>query len=246
VFVDPWLTDSLVFGDNKAFYESTKPALSGKSIADFEPIDLVILTQGLPDHAHPPTLKKLDKRIPVVVSPSAAEVCRKMGFENITVVKPGEKVVILDGEIELEAFSGSLVGPPWSTRENGYIYRLVKSGLTILHEPHCDIPDSVLRSLPVVDVMVSSAIGITMPLLGNFPVVRGVEEGAEIARKIKAKVLFPLTNWRAEGKGMLNGLLKEKGSLEEYQKTLDRSGVKMKVLDPMFNQPVDIMDMISK
>jgi hypothetical protein len=41
------------------------------------------MPQGLDDHAHRPTLKQLDKALPVVCSPTAAEVCRELGFKTV-------------------------------------------------------------------------------------------------------------------------------------------------------------------
>ncbi len=41
------------------------------------------LVQGLDDHAHKPTLRKLSKDIPVVGSPAAAAVARQLGFKTV-------------------------------------------------------------------------------------------------------------------------------------------------------------------
>ena len=41
------------------------------------------LVQGLDDHAHKPTLRKLSKDTPVVGSPAAAAVARQLGFKTV-------------------------------------------------------------------------------------------------------------------------------------------------------------------
>ena len=69
LLIDPWLTGELVFPPGKWFLKGCLPferEITSK-------IDLILLTQGLPDHTHPPTLEKLAKSIPVIGSKKATE-----------------------------------------------------------------------------------------------------------------------------------------------------------------------------
>jgi hypothetical protein len=47
-------------------------------------------SQGLDDHAHIPTLELLPKSLPVIASPTAAEVATKLGFTQVVSLAPGK------------------------------------------------------------------------------------------------------------------------------------------------------------
>ena len=62
VLLDPWLTGPLQFGSATWFFEGRLPH-------DWpvpENLHLLLLSQGLPDHAHPPSLALLPKNLPVL------------------------------------------------------------------------------------------------------------------------------------------------------------------------------------
>ncbi|MFM7716189.1 MAG: MBL fold metallo-hydrolase, partial [Microcystis sp.] len=58
LLLDPWLVGSLTFGNLTWLFEGKKTA----NHAIPEHIDLILLSQGLEDHAHPPTLQVLDRQ----------------------------------------------------------------------------------------------------------------------------------------------------------------------------------------
>ena len=57
-------------------------------------INLLLLTQGLADHTHPYSLEILDRSIPVIGSPGAAEVAERIGFTHVNKISPGETMMI--------------------------------------------------------------------------------------------------------------------------------------------------------
>ena len=63
-------------------------------------------TQGLPDHAHKPTLERLPKEKPVVCSPAAARVASEMGFKNIYELDHGRSMDFADGRLNIRATIG--------------------------------------------------------------------------------------------------------------------------------------------
>ena len=62
LIIDPWLTGDLVFPPGEWFF---KGSLDNEIIID-EDINIILLTQGLPDHCHVPSLKKFKKDIDTV------------------------------------------------------------------------------------------------------------------------------------------------------------------------------------
>jgi hypothetical protein len=61
-----------------------------------------LLSQGLEDHAHPPTLKALEHGIPVVGSVNAAKVATDLNYQQVTALKPEESFV-LNNKVEIRA-----------------------------------------------------------------------------------------------------------------------------------------------
>jgi L-ascorbate metabolism protein UlaG (beta-lactamase superfamily) len=93
VLIDPWLVGSLVFANQEWLFK-------GDRLNAIEPlpdnIDLILLSQGLEDHAHRPTLETLPHQIPVIASPNGAKVATEMGYETVTALAPGETHLFRD------------------------------------------------------------------------------------------------------------------------------------------------------
>jgi hypothetical protein len=71
-----------------------------------------------------PTLERLPKHIPIIAQSEAADRIRPLGFKNLTVISHGQTMQLCDGRLQLTATAGALVGPPWSTRQNGYVIKV--------------------------------------------------------------------------------------------------------------------------
>jgi hypothetical protein len=65
--------------------------------------------------------------------------------------------------------AGALVGPPWSKRENGFLFtEQADGGVTLYYEPHCDYDESSLDGIGAVDVVITPAVNQE---LMNYPLV---------------------------------------------------------------------------
>uniref|UniRef100_A0A061RKQ8 Zn-dependent hydrolase of the beta-lactamase fold protein n=1 Tax=Tetraselmis sp. GSL018 TaxID=582737 RepID=A0A061RKQ8_9CHLO len=117
ILVDPWLVGKLTFADQDWLFKGSKisemPSLKQVELET----DLLLITQGLDDHAHRPTLKQLSKTTPVVASPSAATVCRELGFQDVTELRAGDRCTACDDRVSIWATEGALVGGPRGLRE---------------------------------------------------------------------------------------------------------------------------------
>ena len=94
MLVDPWLTGTLTFGNNPDFFEGTKKweiPLKVEQVTQ-KRFGCILLSQGLPDHCHEPTLEKIDKSVKIVGNSQAIEVCRKLGFTDTEVIEHGQSV----------------------------------------------------------------------------------------------------------------------------------------------------------
>ena len=76
LLLDPWLVGPLRFGGASWLFEGTLP----REWPIPSDLDGLLLTQGLPDHAHPATLERLPKELPVIGSAAAVQQARRFGF----------------------------------------------------------------------------------------------------------------------------------------------------------------------
>lgn len=222
VLVDPWLVDTLTFGGVSFLYIGTKRVAREDTI-DINRLaaatDLILLTMGIDDHAHRPTLRRLPKHLPVVGSPSAAAVARELGYTNVTAVDHGQEVTVCDGRLKVRATQGALVGPPWSKRENGFVLSETSApeGIRVYYEPHADYVASSVAEVGAVDVVVTPPS--TQSLLG-YELVKGATANLPLLKMLRPKVVVPLMNAEFDAQGLLDRLLSESGGPQELERQL--------------------------
>jgi hypothetical protein len=167
-------------------------------------LDLLLLTQGLADHAHPATLERLDRSLPVVASASAAAVCRELGFRRVVALDPGEHHCA--GPLRISATPGAAV----PRLENGYL--LESSSGRVYLEPHGFLPDG-LASEPV-DLAITPVLDLGLPVAGAF--IRGRSLLPRLLDQLRPRVVMAsTTGGDVRFTGVLNGLFWARGSVEE-------------------------------
>ncbi|NET37913.1 MAG: MBL fold metallo-hydrolase [Cyanothece sp. SIO1E1] len=150
IIIDPWLIGPLVFGNLPWFFRGERP--QPRPIP--QNIDLILLSQGLVDHAHPETLQQMDRNIPVVGSTSAAKVVQELGYTQVMSLAHGETFT-LNQAVEIKAVPGSPVGP--GVVENGYVLKHLRQGATVYYEPH-GFHSPTLKEMAPIDVVITPII----------------------------------------------------------------------------------------
>ena len=232
ILIDPWLVDSFVFGNLPWFFKGDKPAA-----LDSLPhqIDLILLSQGLEDHAHKPTLKQLDKNIPVVGSLSAAQVVEELGYTQVTTLPPG-KTFILGNQIEIRAMVGAPIGPLQT--ENSYLIKQLDQGTTLYYEPHGYPPDELKNYAPV-DVVISPVVNLELPVLG--PIIQGNTTALQLAQMAQPQVFLPTAaGGDVEYTGILDSLLRTFGSMEEFRAQLAKHNLSTEVIEPQSGEALEL------
>ena len=246
IVIDP-LASQLDFGIPWG-YRANKKALSEDATIDIicnaSPTHC-LLTMGLDDHTHLPTIHKLQERLPklkYIVAPSCEK--KLLGFglnaEQITVLDHGESCMLFgDGCASVKATEGALVGPPWQKRENGYLLQLnginngkeeqeEKKRLSIYYEPHGDVVLTNIKSLQA-DIMVSpitkQSLPAQVPKEGQFTLVYGGDRTLEIAETLGVEVIVPLGNGALDIEGPLAGLIAASGSMDEFKDMVEQRNV---------------------
>jgi L-ascorbate metabolism protein UlaG (beta-lactamase superfamily) len=221
ILLDPWLVDSLTFSNLDWLFKGYRQ--QDREIPTN--IDLILLSQGLEDHAHPPTLRKLDKNIPVVASPNAAKVVQELAYTNINILDHGE-IFTLNNQIEIKAVPGSLIGP--NLVENGYLIKELASNSTIYYEPHGN-HSSQLQQFAPIDVIITPIIDLSLPL--GLPIIKGMNSALEVAKWLKPQIMLPTAaGGDVEFTGVLNSFLQVKGSVEEFQRLLEKNNLSTQVI----------------
>ncbi|KAK9795939.1 hypothetical protein WJX73_009032 [Symbiochloris irregularis] len=229
VLVDPWLVGELTFAGLNWAFEGKKglqKPLDVNAIA--KQADLLLLSQGLPDHAHKPTLELLPKDLPVVGSPAAARVVADMGFKNVFELDHGQSMTFFDDSLQIHATVGALVGPPWSKRENGFVLRETKGGskggVSLYYEPHCDYDEASLRDAGAqgVDVVITPA---SSQLVAGYELVQGNSNILKLLQQLQPSVIIPLLNASFPMTGPFSSLVYEDGKADQLTQRLQQANL---------------------
>ena len=200
VLVDPWLEGPLSFPPGPWLLQGTL----AETQAVPERLDLLLLTQGLADHAHPDTLKLLPKTLPVVGSNAAGRVVRDLGFQSVTTLKPGEAVSIEGLNIRATA------GAPVPAVENGYLLEHVSGKLYL--EPHGFLDPKIPKQQH--DAVITPMVDLGLPLLGSF--VKGWSVLPHLVERFQpSTVLASTSGGDVRFEGALSGVLQMHGSVAE-------------------------------
>ena len=193
----------------------------------FQNIDLILLSQGLADHAHPATLKQLDRQIPVVGSPRAANLVTELGYAKVTALAHGE-VFTIPHLLEIRAVLGSPTGP--TTLENGYILKDLIDGTSIYYEPHGYHSQSIQEFAPV-DVVITPTIDLKLPLVGT--VIKGQQGAVQIAKWLKPQIILPTAaGGDLSYSGFLLKFLKAEGSIESLRSLFTTNSINTQIIEP--------------
>lgn len=220
ILIDPWLVDSLVFANLDWLFKGDR--LKERPIP--ENIDLILLSQGLEDHAHPPTLKQLDHNIPVVASPNAAKVAKALGYTDVTTLAHGESFQ-LNHQVEFRAFPGSPIGP--TLIENSYLLKELTTGLTVYYEPH-GYHSPQLKQYAPVDVVITPIVNLGLPVVGA--IIKGNQTVLELTQWLQPQIILPTA---AGGDVMFTGLvanlIKVEGSVADVRLSLEQHNLSTQV-----------------
>ena len=203
LIIDPWLKGDLIFPPGEWFFKGSLD----KEITIHKYIDIILLTQGLPDHCHIQTLEMLRKDIPVICPRSACGILEKIGFSSINILKPTEKTHQFNLIIEATA------GAPVPQIENGYIVRDDEDNSFYI-EPHGYLDENLDKQN--LDAVITPTKNLELPLVGSF--VKGAEVIPKLINKFNPKFILSSTvGWDAKYSGFLNNFI----SVQDYKEELN-------------------------
>ena len=210
ILIDPWLNGDLTFPPGDWLVKGEL----AKEVEIPSGIDFLLLTQGQPDHAHPPTLDRINKSIPVIASLAASNIVRKIGFTQINTLKPGE--AFKNNNINIQASSGAAV----PNIENGYI---IESALDSIYiEPHGFL-DKQIKPRNI-DLLITPVVDYSLPLAGKF--IKGKTVLPQLLKLFNPRtILASTTGGDITFRGLINNLIKVDGSVEDVSILEDTSTI---------------------
>lgn len=226
ILVDPWLVDPLEFyGVPWLFkaYHNTPLTLTPETLPK---IDLLLLSQGVDDHCHKPTLERLDRAIPVIASPTAAKVVRSLGYQQVTEISHWQEMTL--DQLQITGVLGAEIQP--GQVENGYRLRDQTTGETLYYEPHQSPTQELAAKIGRVDVAIAPVIGQIFPLLGQ--VIMGPEQAIALVQAVNPRYFVPTTMGDIRATGILPMLIRSVGSVAEFRDRLTASGLPTQLLTP--------------
>lgn len=231
ILIDPWLVGSLIFGNLPWLFKGTQT----QPLASLpDKIDLILLSQGLEDHAHRPTLEKLDKTIPVVGSPSAASVVRELGYSQVTSLTPGQTFTLAN-QIEIRALPGAPIG---LNTENAYLVKQLEVGTTLYYEPH-GFPAAEVKDYAPVDVVISPVVNLELPLAG--PIIKGSKTALQLAQWLQPQYFLPTAaGGDVEYEGLIISWLHTVGSVDELRSQLAQHNLSTQIIEPKPREPLEL------
>jgi L-ascorbate metabolism protein UlaG (beta-lactamase superfamily) len=231
ILLDPWFVGPLVFGNATWLFKGKK----NRQFPIPTDLSLLLLSQGLEDHAHPHTLQQLDPQLPVVASANGTKVVKKLGFQKITALLPGQTFT-LNNQVEIRAFAGSLVGP--QLVENAYLLTDLTTGYRLYYEPH-GFHSPELKNMGKIDVILTPVVGAS--LLHLIPVLNGQKTTLELCKWLQPEVIVPTA---AAGdiryEGLIGYLFREEGSIAAFENLLSRANLQSRVINPQLGEAITL------
>ena len=210
LIIDPWLKGDLIFPPGEWFFKGSLR----QEIEIDKNIDIILLTQGLPDHCHIPTLEMFRKDIPIICPRSASGILEKIGFSSIKTLKPTEKTN------QYHLYFEATAGAPVPQIENGYIVRDDEDNSFYI-EPHGYLDQSLDKQ--DLDAVITPTKNLELPLVGSF--VKGADVIPKLISKFNPKFILSSTvGGDAQYSGFLNNFI----SVQEYKEELNCNLIDLK------------------
>jgi L-ascorbate metabolism protein UlaG (beta-lactamase superfamily) len=228
VLVDPWLTGNLAFAPGTWFFEGRLKRPQPVP----ERVDLLLLSQGLPDHTHAASLALLPRDLAVIASPTAAARARQLGFTRVQALAPGQDTCFDDpaggGPLRIRATAGA----PVPQVENGYLLHHPAGCLYL--EPHgylaADLPAEPL------DAVITPVVELGLPVAGAF--VRGRQVLPQLIERFSPRtILASSAGEEVSYAGWLSRMLWKRGSAAEMADRLQADAPGCCLIEPEPGRP---------
>ena len=215
ILIDPWIKGSLVFSPGAWFLKGERM----DKVPIINDIDLILLTQGLPDHTHLESLKLLPKNTKVVCPKTSEKTLAKAGFHDINILYPRESIKI--NNLLIIASEGASV----PNIENGYLLKDQFNSIYI--EPHGFLDENIPPQS--IDAIITPTVDIEIPMLGRF--IQGNKVIPDLIKLFNPKVILAsTTGGDIKFTGLISSIIRQKGSIKDIE---DKLPINVELIDPI-------------
>ncbi|HET9999565.1 MAG TPA: MBL fold metallo-hydrolase [Ktedonobacteraceae bacterium] len=204
----------------------TDPAIN---IDQLPPLDLVVLSHMHEDHFDRTVQRKLDKLLPIVTNPKAAEALKKKGFSRTYAINTWESLTVMKGDATLRITAlparhapalAQFLMPPvmgsmleFQSASHPKRLSLYISGDTVLYDQLREIP----RHFEDIDLALLHLGGVK--IMGLLLTMNG-KQGAQAVRIIAPKIAIPVH---------FNDYKVFKSPLDDFKQAVREAGLESKV-----------------
>ncbi len=234
ILIDPWLVGPLTFYGQPWLFQAYHENPLVYTPQTLPAIDLILISQGLDDHCHKPTLQQLDRRIPVVACPTAAKAVQQIGYTDVYPLRYWQEHHC--DRLAVVAVPGPEIQ---GQKQNGYLL-LDHSGAALYYEPHISTQPVLqqIQERSAIDVLLIPVVGQVFPVLGQ--VIMGPKQALELVETLRPHIVVPTSVGDLKTQGILPKLIQTVGSTEEFADKLNASGLPTRLCCPTLGETVEV------
>ena len=203
MLIDPWLIGSEV--DIAKWFNEQWHATKPVHPDDCGAYQLIAVTQSYSDHCHEMTLRALDEKVPIWVTPKAGKRLESEGF--------GPRLKAIPNWLEGPASEAGLelgyLDPGRKMDPVYYAFVVARDANAMVYAPHgFKLSDAQMESLQdyEVEVLITTFMTYKLPALLGGMVNPGLGAAAELANQLKPKHIIPTHDEPKTAKGLVGRL----------------------------------------
>ncbi|MEK9649427.1 MAG: MBL fold metallo-hydrolase [Gammaproteobacteria bacterium] len=215
IAVDPWLTEYQKFPKNGLLLNrKSEHQHFLNTHNNTQKVTHLIITAHFSDHLDPDSLSRLNKNTPIYTTQLAKKILVKLGFDNVTVVKPNCNYKL--GQSNLHVMQS---GKPYQSTSFAYV--LENNLSTIFHEAHIFNP-ALSQKLKEFKLDLLILTGDLVKVFGLIKVSMHITDAMKIQKTVLAKYLAVTGNSPEKFRGLIPKFLKYQKLSEETNLILRR------------------------
>tara|TARA_Y100001934_G_C12169937_1_gene686217 strand:- start:135 stop:737 length:603 start_codon:yes stop_codon:yes gene_type:complete len=194
----------------------------------------MLVSSHFADHLHKETLRQLDKALPVLTTPVAARMLRRIGFTGVDVLNPGAQLDIGENF----RVSGIKPGFPYSHNSIGFLIEGKISKKLVYFEPHAIDERNSKTLSDGIDAVVAP---IELVRFLGVKLTMGPEKLVRVLSNIAPRYFLPTGLFPEKADGFMpRFLLSYSGSSSEFATQLRAGGSKLDLPELITGEPFSL------
>jgi len=213
IVIDPWFINEFNIPHLPWLLSRRHHSPLPLSIEDISDLDILLISSKYSDHLNKNTLSKLPKDIKVICSNSSYKLLKKLGFININILIPSQKIITHGLSI-----SGVKSGFPYSSSSIGFFIEDLTSEKNIFLETHV-VSNKALLLLneKKIDAFIGTSESVK---LLNIELSMSPQRVFKIIKQLRPTYFIPTGINVHHNEGFLNNFLNVSGNYNDLHNLL--------------------------